>query len=71
MDDTPEVILFGPSSWKEPWYQYDATSPKEVNDTALNFIHSTIGLGGEHHPCHGWIVDMNHWAALRKYIQWC
>jgi len=71
MDDTPEVILFGPSSWDEPWHQYDATIPKEVNDTALNFIHDTIGLEGEHHPCHGWIIDMNHWAALRKYIQWC
>ncbi len=71
MNGPQEIPLFGPSAWEVPWHQYDATEPKQVNDTVLNFLHSTIGLEGEQHPCHGWIVDMNQWAALRKYIQWC
>lgn len=72
MSDSPFALLHGESHWGEdPWFQYDCTVAKEVSHDALQFICHTVGLHGDYHDQHGWLVDMDSWAALRMYAQPC
>jgi hypothetical protein len=35
-------------------------------------LHSSAGLYGDKHPILNlWVIDMNLWAALLKYLSWC
>lgn len=64
--------FFGDSYWgDDPWYQYDATEAKQVSHACLDFLHTTVGLYGTYHDHHGWLIDMDLWAALKLYVQHC
>lgn len=72
MSASPFALLYGESIWgDDPWFQYDCTVAKEVSHDALQFLHNTLGLHGDFHDQHGWLVDMDSWAALRMYVQAC
>ena len=72
MATNPFALLYGDSNWvTEPWFQYDCTVAKEVSHDALTFLHATFGLHGDFHDQHGWLVDMDSWAALKMYVQTC
>ena len=56
----------------EPWHQFHMCQIKEVSQETLEFLHSAAGLYGDKHPILNlWVIDMNLWAALLKYLSWC
>ena len=72
MATNPFDLLYGDSNWvSEPWFQYDSSVAKEVSHDALSFLQATLGLHGDFHDQHGWLLDMDSWAALRMYVQTC
>jgi hypothetical protein len=75
MSSSATSLLFGESDsyWlgTEPWYQYDCGEIKQVSQIAMDFISNTIGLHGDKHDQHGWIINLATWAALTQYVRWC
>ena len=72
MAESPVSVLFGDSNWEKfPWYQYDCCKVRQVDQAALDFLHMTIGLHGDLHDEHGYIVDMDSFAALVRNVHWC
>ena len=71
MNSSATSMLFGDSHFDVPWFQYDSGEIREVSQCALDFLSNTIGLHGELHDQHGYIVDMASWSALKQYLHWC